>query len=202
MGQYVKDPIDLATYIDEVNSAQNYGGGTVLEIHANYEAKGEDNEILATLLKADLTDPTSGDVVPTNATILSTSKLELYVGFIYDTLDDVVLFRGLYDLGEYTATYDNATATTTPAFEHPWPDDVGWWTITGASFASWLQDAVANRDRICRMFLLPSVETGAARGVRVYSDDDTGDPSRKPKLTVDFTVPAVGRVRVQATIIG
>lgn len=76
------------------------------------------------------------------------------------------------------------------AFTGPGVNETGWLTITGASLAAFLQDALDDRAGIVRFLGKRVTEVGTDRW-HCRSSEYEDDTSKRPKLTAVYTPPTV-----------
>ena len=192
MSQLVVDPITKATYIDNAYPSTNYGTTDIISVSFKPISSKFGPFIARVLQDADIS------AIPPGSIIVSTSKLELYCKTVYAATAATLYRITQPDWTELGATwgdyiypndhwYTPGGDYSTPSVAFTTPAATGWFTITGADFAAFLQDAINNRSGIARMLLRVDTESDTLKGADFASDDDTHDPSWKLKLTVDYT---------------
>ena len=148
--------------------------------------------------------------IPAGSTIQDTSKLELYVLSIYTNGSGTAQTGYRITQAAWTETgvtwnkYDGTNAWTTaggdystPSVSYTGPTTTGWFSISGSSFAAFLQDALDNRAGIVRLILRLDAEDGSVRGFAASNDEDATNP---PKLTVDSTTGGAPAAFVQTFV--
>jgi len=191
MSQLVIDPIILAATINSGEPDLNYGTSVYLQVRYQGASTKSSAYAQRTWIEVDIS------AIPSGSTIASTSKLEKYCTGV-DAAAAATLYRVTQtDVVELEVTWNSrktGSAWVTPGGDYgdphvhfTTPAAPGWFTITDAEFAAFLQDALNNRGGIGRMLLRIDTESAPTKGAAFSSDDDTHDPSWKLKLTVDYT---------------
>lgn len=199
MGQLIIDPITFVAHLDSHLPTTNWGDYSQPSISYTVGVTKGAAISCRTVMQADISELAG-------LTIYNTSKLEVNVWSVLSGGAAACVFSRITrtDVVEAETTwnvYKTGSNWTTPGGDsaNPYvnftgPSATGWFTITGDELAAFLQDTLA-RDGIVRM-LGQTVEATPTKGFGFYSDDDTGDPSRKPKLTIDHSGAAAGRRRI------
>lgn len=197
MAQLVVDPIAICTFVHKGFPNMNSGSQTDVAVDDSQTSIFAIARTRRGLMRADISS-IAGE------TINSTSKLEVYVSVAYGATAQTIhrITQGAWtEMGATWNKYDgiNAWATpggdfSTPTVPYTSPSATGWFTITGADLAAFLQDALDNRAGIVDMLLKCDTEPqGPAKGFLFNSDDAA---SNKPKLTVDYGVVAARHNRL------
>jgi hypothetical protein len=134
-------------------------------------------------------------------TVDASSKLELYINdFVrYPNPDGVGFARLTTAWDENVVTWNAPPGWTGVLFYYPEPSATGWYTVTGAGLAAFLQDALDSRAGVASLQIADYVYSNDTSGFDSASDDDTNSPSRKPKLTVVYGLATVPTLHASAT---
>lgn len=175
----VVNPVAKCAHVSTLLRDQNYGDADELWA-CNYDFFGTKYTCLA-YMEADISSISEG------ATISADSKLEIYIAHRYT--DRTMVWWWAQDAwDEGTITYNDQPGGAAPVFNYSPPEADGWFTITGEDLATWLQAMLDDKGGNASWQMHPSCLATQEGGFRFASDDDTNDPSRKPKLTVVYTV--------------
>jgi len=187
---YTFQPATADTYMASAGPNNNYGSGALLTVDCLT------GSLMHSLLKFDLTAQ-----IPAGA-IINSATLSLYY-YLYFTGDPKGRTYWAYRVTqtawtEYGATwnkYDGTNDWTAPGGDYTttdgasvvMPSSYGWvvWTVTAQ-----VQTAIDSVGRIAHFLLRDDTEGGAQKQARFYSDQYVTDTTKRPKLYVDWFVPA------------
>lgn len=181
METLVFDPVAKSAHVSTLLPNQNYGGAT--EIWAcSYDFFGT-KYICISYMEINISAIEAGSIIS------SDSKLEIYVTHRWTYRQMVWAWVTDDSWGEDTITYNNKPIVSAPYNNYLMPTADGWFTITGAGLAAWLQTILDDKGGSGGWSMYPICLATQEGGFRFYSDDAA---SYKPKFTVVYTPPSVG----------